>query len=370
MPASAIKVAVTATTSTGSPIVFANYNRRCSDFLPYSFCRPDKLDQELRVWQAARASMATPRLFKPFRHDPSKQIYTAANISNRNPIAIADKERKLLSNQQDLSDLPDLVLSLGTGMDIQPQLMSSGASVRTTTPSVVGSLRSLAGTRDPLRRASSPTRCQMTSDDFTNSLPTSERSSAYIRFNPVSAMGIPSADDLSKMKHLRSLASSHIDSDQIKRIAAKLLATVFYFETTENVLEQVDGTFVTQVQRESPNHSWCRLPNETSDLANLGKLIREKSSLMPQFIIRETETVSIPQQIGIGPKITGEMILDRQFRMPPVTIVMSTKTAQIEIALHMEGDEGHAISGFPRVLARVEKKVIRKWHKQSQALVF
>ncbi len=382
MPASAIKVAVTATTSTGSPIVFANYNRRCSDFLPYSFCRPDKLDQELRVWQAARASMATPRLFKPFRHDPSKQIYTAANISNRNPIAIADKERKLLSNQQDLSDLPDLVLSLGTGMDIQPQLMSSGASVRTTTPSVVGSLRSLAGTRDPLRRASSPTRCQMTSDDFTNSLPTSERSSAYIRFNPVSAMGIPSADDLSKMKHLRSLASSHIDSDQIKRIAAKLLATVFYFETTENVLEQVDGTFVTQ-GKYLPSHSFvriivltdagyilCRLPNETSDLANLGKLIREKSSLMPQFIIRETETVSIPQQIGIGPKITGEMILDRQFRMPPVTIVMSTKTAQIEIALHMEGDEGHAISGFPRVLARVEKKVIRKWHKQSQALVF
>jgi hypothetical protein len=59
-------------------------------------------------------------------------------------------------------------------------------------------------------------------------------------------MGIPSADDLSKMKHLQSLASSHIDSDQIKRIAAKLLATMFYFETTENVMEQVDGSFVIQ----------------------------------------------------------------------------------------------------------------------------
>ena len=80
---------------------------------------------------------------------------------------------------------------------------------------------------------------------------------------------------------------------------------------------------------------------------------------MPKFIIRETETVNIPQQIEIGPNITGEMILDQQFRMPPVTIVMSTKMVQIEIALHMDGD--HAISGFPRTLARVEKKVIRKY---------
>ena len=105
----------------------------------------------------------------------------------------------------------------------------------------------------------------------------------------------------------------------------------------------------------------CRLPNQTSDIANLGKLIREKSALMPKFIVRETETVSISQRIDIGPKVTGEMILDQQFRMPPVTIVMSKKMAQIEIALNMDGDDdGNAISGFPRTLARVEKKVIRK----------
>lgn len=81
---------------------------------------------------------------------------------------------------------------------------------------------------------------------------------------------------------------------------------------------------------------------------------------MPKFVVRETETVSIPQQIDIGRKITGEMILDQQFRMPPITVVMSNKMAQIEIALHMNGDDGYAISGFPRALARVEKKVIRK----------
>src|SRR5215469_6837842 len=86
MPASSIKVAVTATSSTGMPIVFADYNRRCTSFIRYQFCRPDKLEQELKVWEAARATMATPRLFSPFQHAPSKQIYIAAERSVRNPI--------------------------------------------------------------------------------------------------------------------------------------------------------------------------------------------------------------------------------------------------------------------------------------------
>ena len=101
-------------------------------------------------------------------------------------------------------------------------------------------------------------------------------------------------------------------------------------------------------------------------MVNLGKLLREKSSLTPQFIVRETETLNIPQRIDIGAKVTGEMIVDQQFRLHPVTILMSTKTAQIEIALQMDGDEGHPISGFPRVLARVEKKVMRKsWNSSG-----
>lgn len=247
VPASAIKVAVTATASTGSPVVFANYNRRSSDFLPYSFCRPDKLPQEMKVWQAARASMATPKLFKPFRHDPSKQIYTAAEITFRNPITIADSERRLLSGSHEHFELPDLVLSLGTGVDGQPGSLrhtSSASSIRTATPSVVGSLRSLGGARDPLRRVASPTRCQTTSDDFANTLPLSQRDPRFIRFNPVSMMGIPAAEDLSKMRHVQTLASSHIDMQQIREIAARLLATLFYFETMDNAVELIDGKFL------------------------------------------------------------------------------------------------------------------------------
>jgi len=236
MPASSIKVAVTATSPTGMPIVFADYNRRCTSFIRYQFCRPDKLEQELKVWEAARATMATPKLFRSLRHAPSKQIYVAAELGMRNPITIADKERKFLSSQVESEGCPDLLLSLGTGMDGE-RLQSSGSSIRSAAPSFVGSIASFASRGDPLKRASSPTRCQMTSDDFTNSLPSSANPSRFIRYNPITMLGLPAADDLSKMKQIQSLAKVHMDMTQIKKIADKLLATLFYFETIEDVTD-------------------------------------------------------------------------------------------------------------------------------------
>ena len=46
-----IKVAVTATSAAGNPVVLANYNRLCLEKLQYHFQRPEKLTAELRVWE-------------------------------------------------------------------------------------------------------------------------------------------------------------------------------------------------------------------------------------------------------------------------------------------------------------------------------
>jgi len=59
------------------------------------------------------------------------------------------------------------------------------------------------------------------------------------------------------------------------------------------------------------------------------------------------------------------MILDMQFRLPPIDIILSNNQSVIEIALHVDGDGGHPISGFPRPLTKVEKKVIR--HREALA---
>jgi hypothetical protein len=57
-------------------------------------------------------------------------------------------------------------------------------------------------------------------------------------------MGIPAAEDLPKMRHMQTLASSHIDMQHIREIAARLLATLFYFETMDNAVELTDGKFL------------------------------------------------------------------------------------------------------------------------------
>jgi len=92
-------------------------------------------------------------------------------------------------------------------------------------------------------------------------------------------------------------------------------------------------------------------------------LINEKVSLTPQFVVRESGREA--QRFDIVPKVTEEMILDLQFRMPPIEIVLSHKLAVLEISLQLDSDETHCISGFPRTLAKVEKRAIR--HRQALA---
>lgn len=127
-----IKVAVTATSSTGTPVILANYNRFCEEKLPYKFQRPERPEIELKIWEAARATSAAPRIFKPFHHVPSKQVYVDGAMYQNNPINIADKEQKLLWPSL-AKDNPDLVVSIGTSW-----MATGGSSVDETVVSKIG----------------------------------------------------------------------------------------------------------------------------------------------------------------------------------------------------------------------------------------
>lgn len=97
----------------GSASVLANYNRDCVEKLPYLFQRPEKLSLELKTWEAARATSAAPRIFTPFCHQASKQVYIDGAVYHNNPILVADTERKLLWPAEGHNH-PDFVLSIGT----------------------------------------------------------------------------------------------------------------------------------------------------------------------------------------------------------------------------------------------------------------
>lgn len=85
-PGFATKVAVTATSTSGNATVFANYNRPSRDKVSHHFQRPELLWAELQTREAARATSAAPRIFKPMSHEASKQAYVDGAIYHNNPI--------------------------------------------------------------------------------------------------------------------------------------------------------------------------------------------------------------------------------------------------------------------------------------------
>ncbi|OCL00524.1 uncharacterized protein K441DRAFT_444104, partial [Cenococcum geophilum 1.58] len=91
--ASPIKVAVTAVSGiSGSyrPYLMTNYSRP----FVYWLVRPDTYDQEVKVWEAARATSAAPTFFKPFTHSATGVVYKDGALKCNNPIRIADSERR------------------------------------------------------------------------------------------------------------------------------------------------------------------------------------------------------------------------------------------------------------------------------------
>ncbi|KAH8787540.1 acyl transferase/acyl hydrolase/lysophospholipase, partial [Hyaloscypha sp. PMI_1271] len=110
-PCGGTKVAVVATTTNDtSTCLFTNYNgpESRSSSSGYKIIRPDNAEQELLVWQAARASSAAPPYFKPFAG------YQDGGLGgHNNPINLALWEQDIIWSRQ--MKQPDLVVSLGTG---------------------------------------------------------------------------------------------------------------------------------------------------------------------------------------------------------------------------------------------------------------
>jgi len=194
--------------------------------------------------------MATPKLFKTFRHEPSKKMYTASDTKFNNPVALADKERRILWAEEDLFGCRDLVLSIGTGSEAEPNPNSNG-SLRSAAPSMVDTIRKLGIQRDPLKRLSPSRLCQMASDDFASNIASYPNPPRYIRIDGIWMISLPPVEDVSEMDALQRLVRAHIDPDIIKITAAKLLAAMFYFETDRDIVEQVDGRLIAQGKRSS-----------------------------------------------------------------------------------------------------------------------
>jgi patatin-like phospholipase/acyl hydrolase len=335
------KVAVTATNS-GSVSILANYNRNCVHKVPYTFQRPEKLASELKIWEAARATSAAPRIFKPFSHEASKQVYVDGAVYHNNPIQVADLERRLLW-PSDGHNVPDFVLSIGTAYNPSSRRKLIEKSSMTNV-GIFGHAKSLASIAMDHVRSSLDS--EKTWQDFILQigLP-KEYKDRYQRINPHLLGDPPALDDVHRMKDLQSTVRTQMSNDtSIISAAYRLLATSFYFEKTSPIIAFANGSLsCTGMIR-------CRLPRAT--LADLGRFLgtSHERSEGPYFVIRERNRPQDAKQVFISSDTLTNLTFKRKWYIKPIQVDISNPIALTEIVLCIKKHEEFPISGFPRTL--------------------
>jgi len=363
--ASSAKVAVTSTSTAGTAVVFANYNRLSSEKLTYQFYRPEKQSGELKTWEAARATSAAPTYFRPFPHEASKQLFYDGGVYHNNPIHIAERERKLIWPEL-VDQEPDLVLSIGT-------LFCPKTKVRHTAKwapppkGILANLKFLATMAYDHLHTSLDS--QRTWNEFASLAGLDQR--RYVRLNPELDVQPPKLDEVDKMQFLEEETRRLIGGDQsLKRLARQLLATSFYFEDGDPKEDAAGNHFEVEGQyipasvaslRSCANLSRlgffrCRL-TERSEVEGLGRLIKRFANAghPPFFHIAGAENGSIPaKKITIDDRVLDRMIRSRDtsslFRMPKVTIGATSRATKTAISLCLTRGTYFPISGFPRCL--------------------
>ncbi len=179
---------------------------------------------------SARATSAAPTYFKPFFHEPSKQVYQDGGLYHNNPIEIADIERKLIWPEME-RQYPDIVLSLGTGFNPA----SKKAVLEAAPPprlGIVAHLRSLIQLAEDHIASSLDSEKRWNSYWKTLGLRSKQDQKRFRRLNPRLDYDPPQLDDVRAMANLQETVREFFQSESryIYDIAHQLVASCFYFE--------------------------------------------------------------------------------------------------------------------------------------------
>ena len=184
------------------------------------------------------AAMSKQPYFEPFRHAVSNQTFSGSESNEENPIFIADSEFR--NTYSDLLKFPDVLVSIGTGL---PRKVSSHHTEASRSTKTFAKIK-LEGNS---KKFSSPNEIPMTEavcNDYLSSLRGSQTPPGrFIRLNSTLDQ-LPEYDDLASLKRLQSLVSERIDSEDVRKLASQLFATLFYFEKLDVVDEASSDNIV------------------------------------------------------------------------------------------------------------------------------
>lgn len=291
------KVAViTATPS--MPVVVSNYNRLppSDEFCRgYRFQRAERPGEELKTWEAARATSAAPYYFQPFRHAPSNRVLIDGAIHHNNPIVIAESERRnIWPDHPDHEPLqPDVVVSIGSGVSAQRLAEATPGTILTP-----GKKRFSSGISNKISRIQhwkqvvsscieSSTNPTIAWNTYKQAIELTQRH-RYRRLNCELDQDPPKMDDvdsLALMKQFaRTKAEEYIFRLGVQETAEALVATAFFFEASSKPSHLAHGGY------EVPGSIFCRFKPRSKEMRALGRYLygrRSSRGVMPYFVIQE-----------------------------------------------------------------------------------
>jgi hypothetical protein len=183
--------------------------------------------------------MAHPFLFKPLKHTTSKESYSNEE-RDVNPIMIADSELKTIWGCSQ-AKRPDFVLSLGTGL----MITQSASFVGMETPAKPSKATrfSMIGKNKQKVSPKFDQQCEQMWNDYLHSFGISSATAGkYIRLN-IKASELPAIDDFSSVELLRYMVKTQTDLNEIQKVASRLIAKLFYFETVGE-MEKIGNNFL------------------------------------------------------------------------------------------------------------------------------
>ncbi|KAI9158039.1 Calcium-independent phospholipase A2-gamma [Paramyrothecium foliicola] len=369
-----LKVAVTAVSEAGQrAYVLSNYNVRnyatsssasSGPKLDYQRYRTQRPEDELKVWEAARGTSAAPGFFKPFAktvpQDSSSHRFPElldGALRHNNPIYLAIEETRRLATAQNQHVVPDVVLSLGTGL---PKHVNHEEDV---------SLKFLKGQADvpykkqPFLRAV----FTMISYQIKLNLDTEDRWKGWseplkhdpmwrdrlFRLNPDLGEQPPPMDDVSKVQSLQNNVIGWIETniearDLINEVVCSLVASCFYFERKGNAIQV--RTQPSSIELHGCIR--CRFWNSASHLKALGAFLATCQS-RATFVIANDASEGSECRLPVE---VAEMQYHGRFKDVPVVINVPTEDTTTRIAVDLRGildrRRMYNISGFPRQLMR------------------
>ncbi|KAI1079978.1 hypothetical protein F5B20DRAFT_147122 [Whalleya microplaca] len=386
-----IKVAVASMTTVGQqPVAFANYNRPDPrhQSLPYLFVRPGKLLDEMKVWEAARATFAVPPHFKPFQKIETKNEYIDGSKHHACPVWIAHHEKNLIWSDASNSS-PDIMLSVGAGRNVRDKRISQGSRPSHMIPDD-SSLVSVTDS-DLARKGGLPSksaikihflddyqRCDLAWDKFIAAsdvldlLQTTDDIRKYIRFSPELNMKIPKFDDIQMLDELEREADEVLQQNvlEIKEIAHRLVASTFFFDKELSSVEQTTSGYACR------GSICCRFRNSSNEMKGLGEFFRSclKGSFEPYFQVENGIRDSVTCPIVLTEVMIRDMHKRGYFDMEPIRIDVSKEHSIVRISLCLQavaypsGVTVLPISGFPRQLMSENGVHIAPPHPRSVLL--